>query len=194
MRVGHLACLALRTRAWHEQKGWICPRLGLMSGQNFGAALAFQGPLCHWRGPAPYYFVRVPPATVEELVDVAAEVTYGWGMLPVEVTVGGYTWEPRCGQRTGATSCRSELRCAAAWSLSSTSWSPCASPSLREQTVPSIQARDLREGTRSARSAASDLSRPPAAPGSTGRHSRVAPKGLDPTPHRDAGARMTVHL
>ena len=64
-----------------------------MSGQNSSAAFAFQGPLYYWRGPAPYYFVRVPPATVEELADVAAEVTYGWGMVPVEVTVGGYTWE-----------------------------------------------------------------------------------------------------
>ena len=54
---------------------------------------AFQGSLCYWRGPAPYYFVRVPPATVEELVDVAAEVTYGWGMVPVEVAVGRYRWE-----------------------------------------------------------------------------------------------------
>ena len=64
-----------------------------MSGQNSDAGFAFQGTLWYWRGPAPYYFVRVPPATVEELVDVAAEVTYGWGMVPVEVTVGGYRWE-----------------------------------------------------------------------------------------------------
>lgn len=64
-----------------------------MSGQNSSATLAFEGPLYYWRGPAPYYFVRLPPAAVEEIVDVAAEVTYGWGMVPVEVTVGGYTWE-----------------------------------------------------------------------------------------------------
>ena len=55
--------------------------------------MAFQGPCFYWRGPAPFYFVRVPPATVEEIADIAAEVTYGWGMVPVEVTVGGYTWE-----------------------------------------------------------------------------------------------------
>ena len=35
----------------------------------------------------------MPPATVEELSAVAAEVTYGWGMVPVEVTVGRYRWE-----------------------------------------------------------------------------------------------------
>lgn len=64
-----------------------------MSGHEPGAEFTFEGPLHHWRGPAPYYFVRVPPDTVEELVDVAAEVSYGWGMVPVEVTVGRYRWE-----------------------------------------------------------------------------------------------------
>ena len=64
-----------------------------MSGQDSGASFVFQGLVHHWRGPAPYYFVRVPPETAEELADVAAEVTYGWGMVPVEVMVGGYTWE-----------------------------------------------------------------------------------------------------
>ena len=64
-----------------------------MPDQSSGATFSFQGPLWHWRGPAPYYFVRVPPAVVEELVDVAAEVSYGWGMVPVEVTVGRYSWE-----------------------------------------------------------------------------------------------------
>jgi hypothetical protein len=64
-----------------------------VSDPGASATFAFQGPLYCWRGPAPYYFVRVPPATVEELVDVAADVTYGWGMVPVEVTVGAYQWE-----------------------------------------------------------------------------------------------------
>lgn len=64
-----------------------------MSGPDPGAASAFDGPLFYWRGPAPYYFVRVPPGTAEELADVAADVTYGWGMVPVEVTVGRYRWE-----------------------------------------------------------------------------------------------------
>jgi hypothetical protein len=62
-------------------------------GLTSSAAFEFQGPLWYWRGPAPYFFVRVPPATVEELADVAADVTYGWGMVPVEVKIGGYTWE-----------------------------------------------------------------------------------------------------
>jgi hypothetical protein len=58
-----------------------------------GVTFSFDGPLFSWRGPAPYFFVRVPPDLVEELADVAAEVTYGWGMVPVEVRLDRYVWE-----------------------------------------------------------------------------------------------------
>lgn len=58
-----------------------------------GTTLTFDGPLWYWRGPAPHHFVRVPPDLVEELADVAAAVTYGWGMVPVEVTIDQFTWE-----------------------------------------------------------------------------------------------------
>ena len=64
-----------------------------MADEAPGITLTFTGPLWHWRGPAPYYFVRVPPELVEELAEVAAGVTYGWGMVPVEVTVDRYVWE-----------------------------------------------------------------------------------------------------
>jgi hypothetical protein len=69
------------------------PRLAVVPAQIPPATFTFQGPLWYWRGPAPYYFVRVPADSVEELTDVAAEVTYGWGMVPVEVTIGSYRWE-----------------------------------------------------------------------------------------------------
>lgn len=58
-----------------------------------GTTLSFEGPLWHWRGPAPYYFVRMPPDLAEEVADVAADVTYGWGMVPVEVRLDRYVWE-----------------------------------------------------------------------------------------------------
>ena len=44
-----------------------------------------------WRGPAPYHFVRVPDDDAAVIADVAAAVTYGWGMIPVAVTVGATT-------------------------------------------------------------------------------------------------------
>ena len=66
---------------------------GSVADDEPGALFSFEGPLWYWRGPAPFYFVRVPAELAEELADVAADVTYGWGMVPVEVTVGGHTWE-----------------------------------------------------------------------------------------------------
>lgn len=53
--------------------------------------LRFSGEIWHWRGPAPYHFVSVPPAECELIHDVAAVVTYGWGMIPATVTIGGTT-------------------------------------------------------------------------------------------------------
>jgi len=53
----------------------------------------FAGAVWYWRGPSPYYFVRVPPELSEDLADLAADVSYGWGMIPVEVTLDGRTWE-----------------------------------------------------------------------------------------------------
>ncbi|WP_299052113.1 DUF1905 domain-containing protein [uncultured Nocardioides sp.] len=50
--------------------------------------LSFDGVVWEWRGPAPYHFVTVPPDEAEEIAEVARAVTYGWGMIPVEVRVG----------------------------------------------------------------------------------------------------------
>ena len=61
--------------------------------RNQRADFQFAGSVWYWRGPSPYYFVRVPQQQCEDLADLAADVTYGWGMIPVEVTLGGHTWE-----------------------------------------------------------------------------------------------------
>ncbi|MGF6824075.1 hypothetical protein M2317_003000 [Microbacterium sp. ZKA21] len=53
--------------------------------------LRFAGPVWFWRGPAPFHFVTVPAAESEMIHDVAGIVTYGWGMIPVRVTVGSTT-------------------------------------------------------------------------------------------------------
>jgi nucleoid-associated protein YgaU len=54
--------------------------------------LEFTGELWYWRGPAPHYFVPVPPAESDEIKAVAAMVTYGWGVIPVRVEIGGTSW------------------------------------------------------------------------------------------------------
>jgi hypothetical protein len=54
---------------------------------------AFSGELWYWRGPAPYHFITVPPDAARAIHAVAAEVTYGWGMIPVRVRIGESAWE-----------------------------------------------------------------------------------------------------
>lgn len=51
--------------------------------------LEFDGVVWEWRGPAPYHFVTVPEDECVELAEAAALVSYGWGMIPVSVAVGG---------------------------------------------------------------------------------------------------------
>ncbi|MGA8847385.1 MAG: DUF1905 domain-containing protein [Nocardioides sp.] len=54
--------------------------------------LEFSGQVWEWRGPAPYYFVTVPEDACAEIDDARALVSYGWGMIPVTVTLGATTW------------------------------------------------------------------------------------------------------
>ena len=54
--------------------------------------LDFDGEVWSWRGPAPHHFVSVPADECADLAEAAAFVTYGWGMIPVTVTIGGTTW------------------------------------------------------------------------------------------------------
>ena len=63
--------------------------------------LEFSGEVWSWRGPAPYHFVAVPPQECEEIGEVATEVTYGWGMVPVRVTLGDSEWETALWPREG---------------------------------------------------------------------------------------------
>jgi hypothetical protein len=54
--------------------------------------LTFTGEIWFWRGPSPYHFVWVPPAESAELDEVRDHVSYGWGVIPVQVTIGGTTF------------------------------------------------------------------------------------------------------
>ena len=50
--------------------------------------LKLTGDIFEWRGPAPFYFVRVADAPAAKIRAVAAQVTYGWGVIPCEVRIG----------------------------------------------------------------------------------------------------------
>ena len=55
--------------------------------------LAFSGELWYWRGPSPYFFVTVPDEESGAIRAVSAQVTYGWGMIPVSARIGETVWE-----------------------------------------------------------------------------------------------------
>jgi hypothetical protein len=54
--------------------------------------LEFSGEVWFWRGPSPYHFVTVPEDESAQLQATAAQVTYGWGMIPVEARIGSTRW------------------------------------------------------------------------------------------------------
>lgn len=49
---------------------------------------AFAGRVIEWRGPAPFYYVVVPPDVCADIKEVSASVSYGWGVIPVEARIG----------------------------------------------------------------------------------------------------------
>jgi len=48
----------------------------------------FAAELVHWRGPSPWYFLPMTPDDSADLREAAAELTYGWGVIPVRVWIG----------------------------------------------------------------------------------------------------------
>jgi Domain of unknown function (DUF1905) len=52
----------------------------------------FEGPVWSWRGPSPYHFVTLPPEHADAFGAIASSVTYGWGMVPVQVRIGRTAW------------------------------------------------------------------------------------------------------
>ncbi|MEY9845981.1 DUF1905 domain-containing protein [Streptacidiphilus sp. MAP5-3] len=51
--------------------------------------LHFTGNVFEWRGPAPFYFVAVPDEQSADVREVAAQASYGWGVIPVDARIGG---------------------------------------------------------------------------------------------------------
>jgi hypothetical protein len=65
----------------------------LLIGEESGMNMEFVGEVWYWRGPAPYHFITVPEEACVGLRAVSAVVSYGWGMIPVRVRIGGSVWE-----------------------------------------------------------------------------------------------------
>jgi hypothetical protein len=55
--------------------------------------IEFDGEIWFWRGPAPFYFVTVPEDQSHDMKAISGFVTYGWGMIPVNVRIGKTEWK-----------------------------------------------------------------------------------------------------
>lgn len=54
---------------------------------------SFAGELWYWRGPSPYHFITVPDETCIGLRAISTDVSYGWGMIPVRIRIGGTVFD-----------------------------------------------------------------------------------------------------
>jgi hypothetical protein len=55
--------------------------------------IEFIGKIVFWKGPAPWFFVTVPAKQSRDLKAISAIVTYGWGVIPVNVRIGKTEWQ-----------------------------------------------------------------------------------------------------
>ena len=55
--------------------------------------LEFSGRIWFWKGPSPWHFVTVPEEQSRDLQTISSLVTYGWGMIPVQVRIGRTEWK-----------------------------------------------------------------------------------------------------
>jgi hypothetical protein len=65
------------------------------------AATAFH----HWdhslARSAPFFFAPVPPGASAQIARIARSVSYGWGVIPVEATIGSVTFRTALFPRDG---------------------------------------------------------------------------------------------
>jgi hypothetical protein len=66
-----------------------------------GVATTFVAELFHWRGPSPFYWLKLPDDACDYVGAEAAGATYGWGVVPVAVTIGTTDWETSLLPRDG---------------------------------------------------------------------------------------------
>lgn len=55
--------------------------------------ITFTSHMIEWRGPAPYYFIPVPLEQSAQIKSIASAITYGWGVVYTNATIGDTTWK-----------------------------------------------------------------------------------------------------
>jgi hypothetical protein len=53
-----------------------------------GVKIKFQGSMIEWPGPSPFYFVPAPHGPSKKIKEMADELSYGWGVIPVLAQIG----------------------------------------------------------------------------------------------------------
>ena len=65
------------------------------------ARINFDATVFVWRGPAPFFFAQVPAEHAAELKRSAKRLSYGWGVIPVQATIGGVAFRTSLIPRDG---------------------------------------------------------------------------------------------
>ena len=66
-----------------------------------GLELTVHAPVIEWRGPAPFYFARIPAAVADDIAEVAAMAPNGWGVIPVDARIGSVSFSTSLFPRDG---------------------------------------------------------------------------------------------
>lgn len=54
--------------------------------------MEFESKVIEWRGPSPFFFATTPDEVTKQLEVSAGHLSYGWGCIPVDVTIGNTTF------------------------------------------------------------------------------------------------------
>jgi len=54
---------------------------------------SFTGEVIEWRGPAPFYFIETPVKYTAEIKAIAADKSYGWGVVHCLITIKDQTFK-----------------------------------------------------------------------------------------------------
>ena len=48
----------------------------------------FESTVIEWRGPAPFYYAPIPQDISDDIREMANQLSYGWGVIPVSAVIG----------------------------------------------------------------------------------------------------------
>jgi hypothetical protein len=82
----------LRLPVWCPRNEYLTMVKHMGARRGSQVRFTFKTKIIEWRGPAPFFYAPIPAEHVEELRRVAKVVSYGWGVVPVQATIGTVTF------------------------------------------------------------------------------------------------------